>query len=139
MVLGVSDDDKRPVLRGRSDRARFRREPGNWAGIAQGFADRGATVVITGRVAETIEQTARELRQPGGCVRAKVCDVADAKAIHRLVDEVIDEFGRIDTLVNCAGVNKRMKVEDYNEATTTSSPTSTSRARSSCRMAVGGT
>lgn len=83
--------------------------------IAEGFAAREAKVVITGRVQETVEETAREICPPGGTVRAKVCDVADVKAGQRLVDEVVDEFGRIDTLVNCAGVNKRMKVEQYTE------------------------
>jgi gluconate 5-dehydrogenase len=83
--------------------------------IAEGFAARGAKVVVTGRVAETIQQAAREICPAGGHVRAKVCDVADTKAIHRGVAEVIDEFGHIDTLVNCAGVNRRMKVENYPE------------------------
>jgi len=83
--------------------------------IAEGFANREAKVVITGRVHKTIEKTAREICPPGGTVRAKVCDVADVKAGQRLVDEVVDEFGRIDTLVNCAGVNKRMRVEQYTE------------------------
>jgi len=83
--------------------------------IAAGFADRGAHVVITGRQAETLERTAGEICPPGGTVRAKVCDVADTKATQRLVDDLIDEFGRLDTLVNCAGVNKRMKVEQYTE------------------------
>ncbi len=83
--------------------------------IAEGFATRGATAVISGRVAETIEATAAEIGRGGGSVTAKVCDVADTQAIGRLVEEVIDEFGRIDTLVNCAGVNKRMKVESYPE------------------------
>jgi len=85
--------------------------------VAQGFADREATVVITGRVAETLQKTAGEICPPGGIVRAKVCDAADAKALQRLADEVVAEFGRIDTLVNCAGVNKRMNVEQYDETT----------------------
>jgi len=76
--------------------------------IAEGFAQRGATVVITGRLAETVDATAEEICPEGGTVRAKVCDVVDAEAIRRTVDEVIDEFGRVDTLVNCAGVNRRM-------------------------------
>ncbi len=83
--------------------------------IAQGFAQRGATVVVTGRVAETIEQTAREICPDGGTTLARVCDVADTRAIGSLVDELIEQFGRIDTLVNCAGVNKRMNIEDYSE------------------------
>jgi gluconate 5-dehydrogenase len=85
--------------------------------IAKGFAERGASVVITGRVAETLEKTAKEISRPGGTIRAKVCDAADAKALQRLADEVVAEFGRIDTLVNCAGVNKRRKAEDYDEET----------------------
>ena len=85
--------------------------------IAQGFAERGATVVISGRVAETIEEAAREIQPPDGQVVGKVCDVADPPAIAALVDDVIGQFGRIDTLVNCAGVNKRMPVEDYTEET----------------------
>lgn len=83
--------------------------------IAEGFAARGATVVVTGRQPETIDETAREICSEGGTVVPKVCDVADAPAGQKLVDEVIDRFGRIDTLVNCAGVNKRMKVENYTE------------------------
>jgi len=85
--------------------------------IAEAFARRGSTVVITGRVAETLEKTAREICPPGGTVRAKVCDAADAKALQKLADEVVAELGRIDTLVNCAGVNKRMGAEQYDEAT----------------------
>jgi NAD(P)-dependent dehydrogenase (short-subunit alcohol dehydrogenase family) len=85
--------------------------------IARGFAESEATVVITGREAETVQKTAAEICPPGGTVRAKVCDVADVPSGQKLVDEVVDEFGRIDTLVNCAGVNKRMKVEEYTEET----------------------
>ena len=83
--------------------------------IAEGFAARGAKVVISGRVAETVEKTAQEICPPGGTVRAKVCDVADTASSRRMVEEVVEEFGRVDTLVNCAGVNQRMRVEEYTE------------------------
>jgi len=83
--------------------------------IAAGFAERGASVVITGRESETLMRTAGEICPDGGTVVPKVCDVADASAGQALVDEIVGEFGRIDTLVNCAGVNRRMKVEDYTE------------------------
>ena len=43
-------------------------------------------------------------------------DVADAKAIDQLVADVHQDFGRIDTLVNVAGVNRRMKAEKLTEA-----------------------
>ena len=42
-----------------------------------------------------------------------MCDVAKPEDISRLVGQVLEQFGRIDTLVSVAGVNKRMKVENY--------------------------
>jgi gluconate 5-dehydrogenase len=85
-------------------------------GLAEGFAQRGATVVITGREKATLEETAKEICPPGGTVRAAVCDVADPKAIDKLVAGVHADFGRIDTLLNVAGVNRRMKAEKLSEA-----------------------
>jgi NAD(P)-dependent dehydrogenase (short-subunit alcohol dehydrogenase family) len=84
--------------------------------IAEGFAQRGATVVVTGREQATLEQTARDICPPGGTVRPVVCDVADRQAIERLVGTVVGEFGRIDTLLNVAGVNRRMPAERLTEA-----------------------
>ena len=79
-------------------------------GLAEGFAQRGATVVITGREKDTLEKTAKEI---GG--HAVVCDVSDAKAIDKLVATVYDKHGRVDTLLNVAGVNRRMKAERLTE------------------------
>ncbi len=83
--------------------------------IAAAFADRQAEVIVTGRVSDTLEQTVREIGQAGSRVHARVGDVSDTQATQKMVDDVIAEFGRIDTLVNCAGVNKRMNVEQYTE------------------------
>src|SRR3954471_22469363 len=66
--------------------------------IAEGFAQRGAIVIITGREQATLEQTAHDICPAGGTVRPLVCDVADAGAIERLVETVVREFGHIDTL-----------------------------------------
>lgn len=84
-------------------------------GLAEGFARRGATVIITGREAETLELTARAIRTPGGTVRPIVCDVVDTAAVGRLVETVLREFGRVDTLLNVAGVNRRMPAERLKE------------------------
>jgi len=84
-------------------------------GLAEGFARRGAAVIVTGREKETLEKTAKEICPPGGTVRALVCDVSDAKAIDAMVGAAMKEFGRIDTLVNVAGVNRRMKAEKLTE------------------------
>src|SRR6476661_4577579 len=84
--------------------------------IAEGFAQRGATVIITGRDRASLEQTAREIAPPGATVRPIVCDVARSDDIERLVKDAIAEFGRIDTLLNVAGVNRRMPAERLSES-----------------------
>jgi len=84
-------------------------------GLAEGFAQRGATVIVTGREKETLEKTAKEICPKGGTVAPMVCDVSSAKAIEKLVADAVKEFGRIDTLLNVAGVNRRMKAEKLTE------------------------
>ena len=83
--------------------------------IAQGFADRGAQVVITGRNQEATEAAAQEISGSGDPVLPMVCDVADGDAIERLVDRCLSDFGRIDTLVNSAGVNQRKPAAEVTE------------------------
>jgi gluconate 5-dehydrogenase len=78
--------------------------------IAEGFAKRGAKVIITGRETATLEKTAREIS-----ATPIVCDVANGKAIDRLVKTALAEFRQIDTLINVAGVNRRMLAEKLSE------------------------
>lgn len=86
--------------------------------IAAGFASRGASVIITGRKGKSLGAIASDLSELGSPVRGIACDVADTEQIESLVDEVIQEYGRIDTLINVAGVNRRkpaldITLEDY--------------------------
>ena len=78
--------------------------------IAEGFAKRGARVIITGREADTLEKTAREIS-----ATPIVCDVAKKDAIDRLVKTALAEFKQIDVLINVAGVNRRMLAEKLSE------------------------
>lgn len=82
-------------------------------GLALGFVERGAKVVVTGREETTITETAKQLAADGGNVTPLVCDVAKPEDIQRCVEDVIEQFGRIDTLVNVAGVNIRKPAEEY--------------------------
>jgi gluconate 5-dehydrogenase len=84
--------------------------------LAEGFAKRGATVIITGREADSLAKTAREIAPSGATVKPLVCDVADSAAIKKLVETVLAEHGRIDTLLNVAGVNRRMPAEKVSQA-----------------------
>lgn len=83
--------------------------------IAAGFARRGAKVILTGRQPETVEAASAELSTADAPVQGLVCDVCDADAIRRTVRSVIDDYDQIDTLINVAGVNRRMPAEDVTE------------------------
>lgn len=79
--------------------------------IAEGFVRRGAKVVITGREQATLDATAQAIG-----AHAVVCDVANPQAIDAAVQQVIGKFGQVDTLLNVAGVNRRMLAEQLSEA-----------------------
>ena len=88
--------------------------------IAQGFAVRGAYSVVTGRDADSLQQAVDEITAAGATkdVIPVVCDVSKADDITALVETVLEKYGRIDTLVNVAGVNRRkpsleITEEDY--------------------------
>lgn len=81
--------------------------------LAEGFAERGAKVIIAGRELGTLDTTAKEISRGKHPVRTIVCDVAKPDDVQRTVQSVIEAHGHIDTLLNVAGVNKRMKVEAY--------------------------
>lgn len=81
--------------------------------LAEGFAQRGAQVIVTGRDRDTLEATARAIAPEGSTVDAMVCDVADLDQIDSVVTKTIETHGRIDTLLNIAGVNRRRRVETY--------------------------
>ena len=81
--------------------------------IAGGFAERDAQVIITGRDRDTLTATATELSTGKHAVEPVVCDVAKQEDIESCVQTVLDKFGRIDTLINVAGVNIRQKAETF--------------------------
>ena len=81
--------------------------------LAEGFAERDAKVVIAGREADTLAATAKEISKGKYPVAFEVCDVAKPDDVANLVKSVVAKFDHIDTLVSVAGVNKRMKAENY--------------------------
>jgi NAD(P)-dependent dehydrogenase (short-subunit alcohol dehydrogenase family) len=83
--------------------------------LARGFAEREAEVIITGRDAETLAQAADEISTGTSTVMPIVCDVAKTDDIHRLVGQVLSDFGQVDTLINVAGVNRRKSALELTE------------------------
>lgn len=75
--------------------------------LARGFAERGAQVVITGREQSTLDAAAAEISAEGGACAGMACDVARVEEIEPMIERVVTEYGRIDTLLNVAGVNIR--------------------------------
>lgn len=84
--------------------------------IAEGYCERGATVVVTGRQETVAKEAAAEIaaQTKGACVGLP-CDVERPSEIQPLVDRIVAEQGRIDTLVNVAGVNRRKPAETISE------------------------
>ena len=72
--------------------------------LAHAYADAGARVVINARGANALEATRRELEAKGGQVLAVHADATEANEIERLVRATLERFGRIDVLVNSAGI-----------------------------------
>jgi 3-oxoacyl-[acyl-carrier protein] reductase len=70
--------------------------------IALAFAEAGAGVSICARGAERLEATRKEIGQHGGVAHAAVCDLSDAAAIPRYIEEAAAQLGGIDILVNNA-------------------------------------
>jgi NAD(P)-dependent dehydrogenase (short-subunit alcohol dehydrogenase family) len=81
--------------------------------IGLAFAERGANVIITGRDAVTIGEATKRINVGDGITEGIVCDVTDPNSIDNCVDKVIRTYGRIDTLINCAGVNIRKPVLEF--------------------------
>ena len=73
--------------------------------IADGFAKQGATVILVGRNLEQLNIAASEIVEAGGKAVAFVADIADEDSVSTLSKSVHETYGRIDVLVNNAGIN----------------------------------
>src|SRR5438477_3014866 len=86
------------------------------AAYAKAAAAEGASVVVNGTDLAATEQVAEEIRTAGGTAVAHVADVASWNDAEGLVQRCIDEFGRIDGLVNNAGVYTASKPDAVSES-----------------------
>jgi NADP-dependent 3-hydroxy acid dehydrogenase YdfG len=85
---------------------------------ARYLAERGAIVVLGARRAERLQTLVDEITRAGGKGFALVTDVTDAAQVQALVDAAIEKYGRVDVILNNAGVMphsplERRKVDDW--------------------------
>jgi len=91
---------------------------GNGEATARYLSSRGATVVLGARRADRLQSLADELTRKGGKAFAIQTDVTEVNQVKRLVDEAVKTFGRIDVMINNAGLMphsplERLKIDDW--------------------------
>jgi NAD(P)-dependent dehydrogenase (short-subunit alcohol dehydrogenase family) len=76
--------------------------------IAIGLASAGANVVASSRSKESVDEVASELDATGSKTLRIPSDILDRPSLQRMHDAVVAAFGRVDILVNSAGITKRI-------------------------------
>ncbi|KJC35456.1 2-deoxy-D-gluconate 3-dehydrogenase [Bradyrhizobium sp. LTSP885] len=88
-------------------------------GMARGLADAGANIAVVGRNEAKSAVAVEDLRQRGVKAIAVTTDVTDASAVSAMIDRVVKDLGRIDILINNAGMSIRkppheLELEEWN-------------------------
>lgn len=83
--------------------------------MALGLAEGGADVVSSARRMDLVSSLADEIEALGRKSLRVTCDVADRSSLEKLLKACLDKFGKVDILVNAAGITKRAPTVDYAE------------------------
>src|SRR5437764_15160619 len=83
--------------------------------IALGLASAGADVIASSRSKQAVESLAKCLEKRGTKTLRIASDVLDRPSLQHLHEAVLSSFGRIDILVNSAGITKRVPTLDCSE------------------------
>lgn len=84
--------------------------------IAQTFARQGATVVLTDINQEGLDANVREIEALGGKAYGVAGNICDKTSVDALIADVMARYGRIDVLVNNAGISQKVTVADMTMA-----------------------
>jgi len=84
--------------------------------IARAFGAAGAAVMLSGRDPARGDAVVSEIEDGGGAACFSAADLAESGACGRLVQAILDRFGRLDVLVNNAGIIHRATAEDTTDA-----------------------
>lgn len=80
--------------------------------IAISFAKEGASVVLASRSSNILEAIVQEIKAAGGEAMAISVDVRNVESINEMVKKTVDRYGRLDLLVNNAGITMGSPSED---------------------------
>ncbi|CAI6041511.1 putative oxidoreductase [Paenibacillus sp. JJ-100] len=81
-------------------------------GAARLLAERGAKVMLGARRTERLQTLANEIRDTGGVAEYRKLDVTSCEEMDAFVNEAVDKFGRVDVIVNNAGVMPLSNLEE---------------------------
>jgi NAD(P)-dependent dehydrogenase (short-subunit alcohol dehydrogenase family) len=83
--------------------------------VAEAFAAQGATMAVNDISPVNLDETVAHISAAGGRVKAYVEDIAKKMPVQTLLNQVLDDFGRIDILVNCAEVEPALSVLEMDD------------------------
>jgi 3-oxoacyl-[acyl-carrier protein] reductase len=109
------------------------------AAIVQQLATDGLHVVAVARNMDKLKAVTDEITAAGGSAEPVVCDIGNSAELARIIDELGDKHGRLDVLVNNAGITKdglllRMSDEDFDSVIDTNLKSTFVAIRSAARM-----
>lgn len=82
------------------------------AAICRTLAQDGATVIPVDVKQENLDKITSEIKSCGGSVEGFQMNVADAKNVEEVLQEIIDQYGKIDVVINNAGIDYTLSVEE---------------------------
>src|SRR6266705_4829433 len=83
--------------------------------LAMGLAQAGADVVASARRVELVNELAGEIESLGRRSLRVTCDVADRDSLDKLLKTCLEAFGKVDIMVNAAGITKRAPTLEFSE------------------------
>ena len=94
--------------------------PGGYGGIGEaiawGLALHGARVIVAGRSEEKAQRLARQISDAGFDAEGIALDVESVDAMQQAVDRIADDYGGIDILMNCVGIQREEPLLEVTEA-----------------------
>jgi NAD(P)-dependent dehydrogenase (short-subunit alcohol dehydrogenase family) len=88
---------------------------GTGRAVAEGFARQGAILAANDVSPVNLDETLKHIREAGGRAKDYVEDIAKKMPVQTLLNQVLDDWGRIDILVNCAEVEPVQTLLDMDE------------------------